>query len=218
MKKLLAPSILSADFTKLGEQLADAEKAGADILHVDVMDGHFVPNITIGPGVVKNIKNSTNLPLDVHLMIDHPEFFIDDFIQAGADWLSVHLEACQHLHRIIHMIKGKECIKVGIALNPATALTNLVNVLEYIDFVVIMSVNPGFGGQAFIKQSLGKIKFLKKMIMERGLSVMIEVDGGIDKTNAKEVIEAGADILVAGNSVFKQKNIAEAVIELKSQR
>lgn len=219
MKKLLAPSILSADFTKLGEQIKLAEEAGADLLHIDVMDGHFVPNITIGPGVLKDIKKITNLPLDVHLMIEHPEFFIDDFIHSGADWLSVHIEACQHLHRVIHMIKSKNKVKVGVAVNPATALTNLVNVLDDLDFVLIMSVNPGFSGQTFIEQSIGKIAFFKKMISEKYLDIKIEVDGGIDQTNALKVIDAGADILVAGNAVFGNDNgnqdIGRAVKELK---
>lgn len=216
MAKLVAPSILSADFSKLGDQISEVESAGADILHIDVMDGHFVPNITIGPGVINNIKKVTKLPLDVHLMIDHPEFFIDDFINAGADWLSVHIEACQHLHRVIHMIKSKSKVKVGVAVNPATALTNLVNVLNDLDFVLIMSVNPGFGGQEFIEQSLGKISFLKKTLKEKNLNIQIEVDGGIDKNNAKKVVQAGADVIVAGNAIFANGHITDAFKEIKS--
>ena len=157
--KLISPSILSADFACLGEQIKEAEAAGADLIHIDVMDGHFVPNITIGADIVRAVKKITNLPLDVHLMIERPEFFIDQFVEAGANWISVHLEACAHLHRTVHMIKNKQDIKVGVAVNPATALTNLVNVLDYLDFILIMSVNPGFGGQSFIDQSIGKIKF-----------------------------------------------------------
>ncbi len=215
MNKLLAPSILSADFSDLKNQISEAEKAGADIIHVDVMDGHFVPNITIGANVVKHIKKNTKLPLDVHLMIDHPEFFIDDFIDAGADMLSIHLEACQHLHRVIHMIKTKKNVKTGVAINPATALTNLVNVLDDLDFILIMSVNPGFGGQKFINQSISKIKFLKKMLDERNLDIKIEVDGGIDKDNIKSIADAGAGIIVAGNAVFGNSDIQSSVKELK---
>jgi ribulose-phosphate 3-epimerase len=216
-KKLLAPSILSADFTKLGDQIRQAEEAGADLIHVDVMDGHFVPNITIGPAVIKNIKKATNLPLDVHLMIENPEYFIDDFINAGADYLSIHLEACQHLHRVIYMIKSKNQVKVGVALNPHTAATNLVNILEDLDFILIMSVNPGFGGQKFIEKTTSKISFIKKMIVEKGLKTKIEVDGGIDKTNIAKVVQAGADIIVAGNAVFANGDIKQSVDDLKSK-
>lgn len=217
MTKLLAPSILSADFTKLGEQINQAEKAGADVIHVDVMDGHFVPNITIGPGVVKNIKKATNLPLDVHLMIENPEVFVDDFINAGADWVSIHLEACRHLHRVVHLIKNKNNIKVGVAVNPHTALTGLVNILDDIDFVVIMSVNPGFGGQKFIEKSVDKVRLLKKMITEKNLNIKIEIDGGIDKTNIEKVTKAGADVIVAGNAVFANGDIGKAVKDIRDR-
>ncbi|RJQ31107.1 MAG: ribulose-phosphate 3-epimerase [Actinobacteria bacterium] len=211
MHTKIATSILSADFSCLKEQVKEAEKAGADLIHIDVMDGHFVPNITIGPAVVKSVKKITDLPLDVHLMIEHPEFYIDDFVSAGADWISVHLEACPHLHRTVHLVKSKPNVKVGVAVNPATALTNLVNVVDLLDFVLIMSVNPGFGGQEFITQSIGKIKFLKQMLKEKSSKAFIEVDGGITADNAKQVALAGADVLVAGNSVFGQENIGEAL-------
>lgn len=212
---LIAPSILSADFTKLGQQLSQAEKAGADLIHIDVMDGHFVPNITIGPSVIKNIRQYTSLPLDVHLMIEQPEFYIDDFVSAGANWLSVHLEACRHLHRTIHLIKSKPNVKVGVALNPATALTNLVNILDILDFIVIMSVNPGFGGQKFIEQSLSKIKFLNQMLKEKNVKPLIEVDGGITAENAGKIMAAGANILVAGNSIFGQSSISDSFQTIK---
>ncbi len=216
MHTKIAPSILSADFLRLGEQIAEAENAGADVIHIDVMDGHFVPNITVGADIVRSIKKITKLPLDVHLMIEHPEFFIDHFVDAGADWISVHLESCAHLHRTVHMIKAKTGIKAGVALNPATALTNLVNVLDYLDYILIMSVNPGFGGQKFIEQSIGKIKFLKDMLAKNNPDALIEVDGGIDKTNAAKVVQAGADILVAGAAVFSSGgSIKEAITEIK---
>ncbi len=214
-KVYIAPSILSADFSALGKQISDAEAAGADVIHVDVMDGHFVPNITVGHDIVRSIKKTTKLPVDVHLMIEHPEFYIDHFVDAGADWISVHVEACAHLHRTLHLIKSKDGIKVGVAINPATALTNLVNVLEYVDFILLMSVNPGFGGQKFIEQSFGKIKFLKEMITKNKSKALIEVDGGVDSANASSIIKAGADILVAGSSVFSNGSIKNAITELK---
>ncbi len=214
-KVYIAPSILSADFSALGKQISDAEAAGADVIHVDVMDGHFVPNITVGHDMVRSIKKTTNLPVDVHLMIEHPEFYIDHFVDAGADWISVHVEACAHLHRTLHLIKSKDVIKVGVAINPATALTNLVNVLEYVDFILLMSVNPGFGGQKFIEQSIGKIKFLKEMLSKNKAKALIEVDGGVDSANASSIIKAGADILVAGSSVFSNGSIKNAITELK---
>ncbi len=211
----IAPSILSADFTALCEQVKKVEDAGADYIHIDVMDGHFVPNITVGPLVVSAVKRCTKLPLDVHLMIENPEFYIEDFIEAGANLISVHLEACTHLHRVIQRITSYNGIKVGVALNPATTLTNLINVLDEVDFVLVMSVNPGFGGQEFIPQSLEKIRLLRNMIKERNLSVEIEVDGGICSENALDVVKAGADILVAGSAVFNHFDIAEAIRNLK---
>lgn len=212
---LIAPSILSADFSKLGEQVAEAEKAGANLIHIDIMDGHFVPNITIGPDIVKSIRKMTKLPLDVHLMIEHPEFYIDRFVDAGANWLSVHVEACAHLHRTLHLIKSKPNVKAGVAVNPATALTNLVNVIDGIDYVVIMSVNPGFGGQQFIEQSISKIKFLKDMLSKNNSKAVIQVDGGVGPTNASAISGAGADILVAGASVFANGDITSAIASIK---
>ena len=185
------------------------------MIHVDVMDGHFVPNITVGPDIVRSLKKTTKLPIDVHLMIEHPEFYIDHFVDAGADWISVHVEACAHLHRTLHLVKSKGRIKVGVAINPATALTNLVNVLEYADFIVLMSVNPGFGGQEFIEQSIGKIKFLKEMLSKNNSKALIQVDGGVDSKNAESIVRAGADILVAGSSVFANGSIEKSISDLK---
>lgn len=207
----LAPSILSADFSNLDGQIKEVEQAGADLIHIDVMDGHFVPNITVGPVVVSAIKSCTKLPLCVHLMIEQPELYIEDFITAGADMLSVHLEACHHLFRAIKRIKSHPEVKSGVAINPATAVGSLVNILDEIDFVLIMSVDPGFGGQEFIPQAIDKIKFLKQKIDEQQLSLDIEVDGGITLDNVSRVVEAGASIIVAGSAIFKQKNISLAI-------
>ena len=206
---LLAPSILSANFANLERDIKEAESAGADLLHVDVMDGKFVPNITIGPCVVEAIRKITDLPLDVHLMIVEPEKYIPDFAKAGADWISFHFEAAVHHHRIISLIKelGK---KAGIVINPSTPVSLLEEVLPLVDFVLIMSVNPGFGGQKFIETSVKKIGKLQKLIKERDLNVSIEVDGGIKVDNVDKVIDAGAEIIVAGSAVFKG-NIAENV-------
>jgi len=198
----IAPSILSADFARLGDEIRAAEKAGAHMLHVDVMDGHFVPNITIGPPVVESIRKVTGLPLDVHLMIDNPDAFIKDFASAGADILTVHYEATVHLHRTLQSIK--ECgLKAGVSLNPATPVWSLDHILGDADMVLIMSVNPGFGGQEFIPGTLEKLRLLKKKISESGLQTLIEVDGGVKPGNAKEVAEAGADILVMGSAFFR---------------
>lgn len=213
----IAPSILSADFACLRDQIEEAEKAGADYIHVDVMDGHFVPNLTIGPLVVRAIKECTNLPLDVHLMIDNPELFLDDFVNAGSDLLAVHVEACPHLHRLIQNIRSYD-IKAGVALNPATPLYCLDDIVSEIDFVVIMSVNPGFGGQKFIPQAIDKVRNLRRMIDARELSVDIELDGGVTEENAAEVAEAGASILVAGSAVFCNKDgITSAIKRIKEQ-
>lgn len=217
MKKVkIAPSILSADFSILGKQVAEVENGGADLIHVDVMDGHFVPNITVGPLIVSAIKKCTSLPLDVHLMIENPEFYIEDFIEAGADMLSVHLEACTHLYRVIKRIKSCGHVKVGVAVNPATALTNLVNVLAEIDFVLVMSVDPGFGGQDFIPQTLDKVKFLKNKLEEDNLAVEIEVDGGVNVEHTRQLKEAGVDILVAGSAIFDQEDISKAIQDLST--
>lgn len=208
---LIAPSILSADFSRLADDVALAAQGGADLLHVDVMDGHFVPNITIGPLVVEALKRSTDLPLDVHLMIEHPERYVDKFIEAGASWLSFHAEATYHSHRLIQHIKEYSNVKAGIAINPATPVTSLHHVLEDLDFVLVMSVNPGFGGQKFIPSALEKIEVIRHMIDSRGLDVKIQVDGGISAANADKVVLKGADILVAGSAVFDTKDIPEAV-------
>jgi ribulose-phosphate 3-epimerase len=197
----IAPSILSADFARLGEEVRAAQEAGAHWLHVDVMDGSFVPNITIGSGVVGSLRKVTSLPLDVHLMIEEPDRYIRDFVNAGADIVTVHYEATVHLHRTVQLIK-EGGVKAGVSINPATPVGCLENILGDIDVVLVMSVNPGFGGQAFIPGSLGKIKALKKMIIDAGLSPLIEVDGGVKPENAKEVAAAGADVLVMGSAFF----------------
>ncbi len=198
---LLAPSILSANFANLESDIKVIESLGVDAVHIDVMDGRFVPNITIGPCVVESISRVTELILDVHLMIVEPERYIEDFVKAGADWISVHWEACTHAHRVISMIKEMDR-KAGIAINPATPVSFLEEILPFVDFVLIMSVNPGFGGQKFIKVSIEKIKKLRELIDKEGLNVEIEVDGGIKTDNVKEVIEAGTDIVVAGSAIF----------------
>lgn len=197
----IAPSILSADFLRLGEDIKAAESAGADLIHIDIMDGHFVPNITIGPFIVEAIRKITKLPLDVHLMIENPDNYIQKFIDAGADYLTVHYEASIHLNRTIQYIQEKG-IKVGVSLNPSTTVNSLEEVINDIDIVLIMSVNPGFGGQKYIQKSTDKIKRLKNLISEKGSNALIEVDGGIGIDNALEVVSAGADILVMGSAFF----------------
>ncbi len=210
----IAPSILSADFARLGEQVKEAEAAGADYIHVDVMDGHFVPNITVGPVVVAAIRPVTKLPLDVHLMIESPEKFVDDFARAGADIITVHQEACAHLHRVVQQIKhaGK---RAGVAINPATPTGTLEEILPFVDLVLLMTVNPGFGGQSFIETMPQKIATARKMIDERGLSVELEVDGGINAATAPRVVRAGADVLVAGSTIFGAESIAGAIRRLR---
>jgi ribulose-phosphate 3-epimerase len=199
--KQIAPSILSADFGRLKEEVQAVEAAGADYIHIDVMDGHFVPNITIGPIVVEAVRKVTKLPLDVHLMIENPDRYIADFAKSGADILSVHFETCPHLQRTITMIRELK-VKAAVVLNPATPLTFLEEILGEVDWVLIMSVNPGFGGQKFIPSSLDKIKRLKQMIDQRGLKVEIEVDGGVTPDNVASVCQAGADIVVAGSAIY----------------
>ncbi len=216
MKVQIAPSILSADFSRLGEEIKAVEAAGADLIHIDVMDGHFVPNITIGPLVVKSIRHVTSLPFDVHLMIEEPDKYLDAFARAGADIITVHVEACIHLHRTIQYIKSLGC-KAGVVLNPATSLTSLEYILEELDMVLVMSVNPGFGGQDFIPSALKKIELLKNIINEKGLDTLIEVDGGINENTIAEVVKAGADICVAGSAVFNKKDYNEAIFKLKEK-
>jgi ribulose-phosphate 3-epimerase len=199
--KLIAPSILSADFSKLGDEIKAVEKAGADWIHIDVMDGHFVPNITMGPIVVEAVKKSTTLPADVHLMIENPDRYISDFASAGADYISVHVETCVHLNRTLQMIK-EAGVKAGAVLNPATPLSSLEWVLDMLDFVLLMSVNPGFGGQAFIPNTLERIRRVREMIADRGLSTLIQVDGGVNHRTIQEISDAGTDVFVAGSAIF----------------
>src|SRR5690625_1687469 len=209
----IAPSILSADFSQLGAEIKDVEQGGADYIHVDVMDGHFVPNITIGPLIVDAIKPTTDLPLDVHLMIENPEHYIQDFAEAGADVISVHQETCTHLHRTIQQIKSYD-VKAGVALNPATPVNLLKEILHELDLIVIMTVNPGFGGQAFIPEMVGKIKQLDQWRREKGLSFVIEIDGGVNVNTAKLCTDAGADILVAGSAVFDKEDRKQAIEDI----
>lgn len=212
----IAPSILSADFSRIGSEIEEVEKGGADWIHVDVMDGHFVPNITIGPLVVEAIRPHTKLPLDVHLMIERPERYVVDFIRAGADSVSVHVEACTHLHRTLHLIKENGA-KAAVVLNPATPLSSIEYVLNAdLDMVLVMTVNPGFGGQKFIPEMLKKIRLLRDKATKLGLDGLhIEVDGGINEMTARQVVEAGANVLVAGNAVFGQSNRAEAITRIR---
>ena len=197
----LAPSILSADFAHLADQVRLASEGGATVVHVDVMDGHFVPNITIGPPVVKSLRKFTNLPLDCHLMIENPDQYIPDFAESGADWISVHQEAVVHLNRTLHLIKSHN-LQAGVALNPSTPVETLSEVLDLVDYVLVMSVNPGFGGQKFIPGALHKIRRLFDLRQQRGFNYRIEVDGGVALDTVAEVVRAGAEILVAGNAVF----------------
>ena len=206
----IAPSILSADFTRLGEEIKAVEKAGADYIHIDVMDGHFVPNITVGPMIVKAARRASDLPSDLHLMIENPELYIDDFVKAGSDLITVHAETVTHLHRLLGVIR-EAGVKVGAALNPATPLSSIEYVLEHVDMVVLMTVNPGFGGQSFIPEVLPKITELKKMIVQRGMKLDIEVDGGINVKNIAQVAQAGANVFVAGNAIFGSRDYTETI-------
>ena len=215
MKKQIAPSILSADFSRLGEEIKAVEKAGADLIHVDVMDGHYVPNITIGPGVVSSLRKATGLPFDVHLMIEDPDRYIDAFVDAGSNIITVHAEAVIHLHRTVHYIKGKG-VKVGVSLNPSTPLACVEEILPDIDLLLIMTVNPGFGGQKFISGMLPKIRKARELAQTRGLQMAIEVDGGVTAENIGTLAEAGADIFVAGAAIFGSPSYSDTINRMKA--
>jgi ribulose-phosphate 3-epimerase len=214
----LAPSILSADFAHLAEQVERAAAGGGSVIHVDIMDGHFVPNITIGPPVVKSLRKATRLPLDCHLMIENPDLYIEDFAEAGADWISVHQEATRHLNRSLNHIKHNGC-RAGVVINPATPVDTLSEVLDIVDYVLVMSVNPGFGAQKFIPATLGKVRRLVELRAERGYGYQIEIDGGVALDTVGEIVRAGAEILVAGNAVFGHGNVtANAAALLEAAR
>jgi ribulose-phosphate 3-epimerase len=212
--RYISPSVLSADFLNLGEAIEKLNDSEADFIHIDVMDGMFVPNISFGFPVLKAINSVANKPLDVHLMIEQPDRYIEEFVKNGAAMISVHYEACTHLHRTLQLIKSFN-VKAGVVLNPHTPISVLEEILPFCDFVLLMSVNPGYGGQSFIDTSFEKIKKLKEKIIERNLNVQIEVDGGANKENAAKLYEYGADILVAGNAVFSQPDIAQAIEDIK---
>ncbi len=210
---ILLPSILAADFGRLAEEIARAERGGAGAIHADVMDGHFVPNLTLGPAVVKAVRRATSLPIDVHLMIEEPDRFVDSFIDAGASWISIHVESTPHLQRTISHLRARG-VRPGVVLNPATSLSSLDEILPEVDYVLLMSVNPGFGGQAFLPASLGKVRRLRRIVQERGLRVEIEVDGGVDLDNVRSLVDAGAELLVAGSAVFGKGDPEAAVRKL----
>jgi len=212
--KYIAPSILSADFAKLGDEIRSVEEAGADWIHVDVMDGHFVPNITIGPLVVEAASSVTTLPLDVHLMIENPDRYISDFAKAGADLISVQVEACIHLDRTIQMIKEFD-LRAGVVLNPSTPLSSIEWIIEQVDLVTIMSVNPGFGGQDFIPNSLDKIRALRRMIQDQSLSILVEIDGGVNEKTIKNISDAGVDVFVAGSAIFKSPDYKKTITKFR---
>jgi ribulose-phosphate 3-epimerase len=208
--KIIAPSILSADFSRLGDEILSVENAGADWIHADVMDGHFVPNITMGPIIVQAVRSVTSLPVDVHLMIENPDRYLADFAKAGANLISVQVEACGHLNRTIQAIKECDC-RAGVVLNPSTSLSSIEWVLEDVDYVLIMSVNPGFGGQSFIPNSLDKIRALRQMIQKKGLTTLIEIDGGVNEKNIESISAAGADAFVAGSAIFGSQNYKKTI-------
>ena len=215
MSKIIAPSILSADFACLGEEVEKVTKAGADWIHVDVMDGHFVPNITFGPMATAAVKKSTHLPIDVHLMITHPDDYIQNFISAGANWISVHAETCIHLNRTIQLIK-QNGVKAGVSLNPSTSISMIEWVLEELDYILVMSVNPGFGGQTFIKNSIEKIALLRNILAEKNISPLIQVDGGVNSKTIANLSKAGADVFVAGSAIFGSSDYAKAIAQFRS--
>ena len=214
--KLIAPSILSADFSRLKEEVQAVEAAGADWIHCDVMDGHFVPNITFGPMVVEAVRRTTQLPIDVHLMVAEPDRYIADFALAGASHIAVHVEACVHLNRSLQLIRNHKA-RPGVALNPATPLESLGWVLEYVDYVLVMSVNPGFGGQAFILNSIDRIRALRGRLADRGLNTLIVVDGGVNETTIADIAAAGADVLVAGSAIFRSGDYRAAISRLRDK-
>lgn len=214
---LIAPSILAADFARLADEIAAVERGGADLLHIDVMDGHFVPNLTIGPPVVESIKKVAKLPLDVHLMITNADIFIPEFVAAGANYLTVHVEACPHLHRTVQAIKEAGA-KAGVTLNPATPVNSLEEILPDVDLVLVMSVNPGFGGQKFIPSVLNKIKSVREMLNRIQSRALLEVDGGVKVDNAAQVLAAGADVLVAGSAIFASQDYAGTIAALRAAR
>lgn len=214
--RLIAPSILSADFTRLREEIQAVEAAGADWIHADVMDGHFVPNITFGPMLVEAVRRTTRLPIDVHLMIAEPDRYIADFAKAGATYISVHVETCIHLNRTIQLIRNAGA-RPGVVLNPATAVESVRWILEYVDLVLVMSVNPGFGGQSFIPNSLAKIKALRDLIAENGWQTMIEIDGGVSEKTIAAIAAAGADVFVAGSAIFGSKDYAATIRALRDR-
>ena len=214
--KYIAPSILSADFARLGDEIKAVEAAGADWIHADVMDGHFVPNITFGPLIVEAVRRVTTLPIDVHLMIENPDDYITAFAKAGATYISVQVESCVHLNRSVQLIR--ECgAKPGVVLNPSTPLQSVDWILEYVDYVLVMSVNPGFGGQAFIPNSLDKIKELRRMIHNRKLSTLIEIDGGVNEKTISAIVDAGVDIFVAGSAIFGSRNYTETISNFREK-
>ncbi|MGD8259188.1 MAG: ribulose-phosphate 3-epimerase [Desulfobacterales bacterium] len=214
--KLIAPSILSADFARLGDEVKAVEKAGADWIHADIMDGHFVPNITYGPIIIEAVRHITSLPIDVHLMIENPDTYIPAFAQAGASLISVHIETCPHLNRTVQLIR--ECgAQPGVVLNPSTPVDSLEWVLEYVDYVLIMSVNPGFGGQSFIANSLNKVRQLRDMIRGRNLKTMIEIDGGVNEKTIKEIADSGADVFVAGSAIFDSKDYKKTILNFREK-
>jgi len=213
--KIIAPSILSADGSRLGEEIAAVQAAGADWLHIDVMDGHFVPNITIGPGLISSLRKATTLPFDVHLMIENPERYVEAFAQAGANWLTVHVEATAHLHRLLGLIH-EQGIKAGVSVNPATPLCLIEPILPEIDLLLIMSVNPGFGGQKFIESSLAKIRAARKLLKSTASPALLEVDGGVSLNNLRTIAAAGADVFVAGNAIFKSDSYQTTIDAMRN--